>query len=87
MTRVWFIALHVVPAALLVAAEQAVQATRELEDAKLADYIRAHAFTTVVGEIRFVSKGEWGAIARSSGAISEDERMKLLNSRTCPRRS
>jgi branched-chain amino acid transport system substrate-binding protein len=39
--------------------QQAVEATKALDDAELADYIRAHAFTTVVGEIKFVSKGEW----------------------------
>ena len=39
--------------------QQAVEATKALDDAELADYIRAHAFTTVVGEIKFGSKGEW----------------------------
>ena len=39
--------------------QQAVEATKALDDAKLADYIRAHAFTTVVGEIKFGPKGEW----------------------------
>ena len=32
---------------------QAVEATKTLDDAKLGDYIRAHPFTTVVGEVRF----------------------------------
>ena len=39
--------------------QQAVEATKALDDAKLADYIRAHAFATVVGEIKFGPKGEW----------------------------
>lgn len=39
--------------------QQAVKATEALDDAKLADYIRAHAFATVVGEIKFGPKGEW----------------------------
>ena len=39
--------------------QQAVEATKALDDAELADYIRAHAFTTVLGEIKFGSKGEW----------------------------
>jgi branched-chain amino acid transport system substrate-binding protein len=39
--------------------QQAVEATKSLEDAKLGDYIRAHPFTTVVGEVRFNAGGEW----------------------------
>jgi branched-chain amino acid transport system substrate-binding protein len=39
--------------------QQAVEATKALDDAELADYIRAHPFTTVVGEVKFGSKGEW----------------------------
>jgi branched-chain amino acid transport system substrate-binding protein len=39
--------------------QQAVEATRTLDDAKLGDYIRGHPFTTVVGEIRFGAEGEW----------------------------
>jgi branched-chain amino acid transport system substrate-binding protein len=39
--------------------QQAVEATKSLEDAKLGDYIRAHPFTTVVGEVRFNAEGEW----------------------------
>jgi branched-chain amino acid transport system substrate-binding protein len=39
--------------------QQAVEATKALDDAELAEYIRAHAFTTVAGEIKFGSEGEW----------------------------
>jgi branched-chain amino acid transport system substrate-binding protein len=39
--------------------QQAVEATRSLDDANLGDYIRAHSFTTVVGEVEFGPKGEW----------------------------
>ena len=39
--------------------QQAVEATQSLHDAKLGDYIRAHSFTTVVGEVTFGAKGEW----------------------------
>jgi branched-chain amino acid transport system substrate-binding protein len=39
--------------------QQAVEATKTLDDAKLGDYIRAHPFTTVVGEVRFGAEGEW----------------------------
>jgi branched-chain amino acid transport system substrate-binding protein len=39
--------------------QQAVEATKTLDDAKLGDYIRAHPFRTVVGEVRFGAEGEW----------------------------
>jgi branched-chain amino acid transport system substrate-binding protein len=39
--------------------EQAVTATGSLDDSKLADYIHANAFKTIVGEIRFDAQGEW----------------------------
>jgi branched-chain amino acid transport system substrate-binding protein len=39
--------------------QQAVEATKSLDDAKLGGYIRAHPFTTVVGEVRFGPEGEW----------------------------
>jgi branched-chain amino acid transport system substrate-binding protein len=39
--------------------EQAVQATRSLEDDKLADYIRKTTFQTVLGEVKFGKGGEW----------------------------
>ena len=39
--------------------QQAVEATKSLGDAKLGDYIRAHSFTTVVGEVQFGAQGEW----------------------------
>jgi branched-chain amino acid transport system substrate-binding protein len=37
---------------------QAIQATKSLEDAKLADYMRSATFSTVVGDIKFGSNGE-----------------------------
>jgi branched-chain amino acid transport system substrate-binding protein len=39
--------------------QQAVEATKGLDDAKLADYLRDHVFTTVVGDVKFGPKGEW----------------------------
>jgi hypothetical protein len=39
--------------------QQAVEGTKTLDDAKLGDYIRAHPFTTVVGDVRFGAEGEW----------------------------
>jgi branched-chain amino acid transport system substrate-binding protein len=41
--------------------QQAVEATRTLDDARLADYIRGHLFTTVVGDVRFGAEGEWAS--------------------------
>lgn len=39
--------------------EQAVTATKSLDDDKLADYIRKNTFNTVVGDVKFGSDGEW----------------------------
>jgi len=39
--------------------QQAVTATRSLADDKLADYIRANTFKTVVGDVKFGNDGEW----------------------------
>jgi branched-chain amino acid transport system substrate-binding protein len=38
---------------------QAIQATKSLEDQKLADYIRANTFKTVLGDVKFGKGGEW----------------------------
>jgi branched-chain amino acid transport system substrate-binding protein len=37
----------------------AVAATKTIDDAKLADYIRQTTFRTVVGDVKFGAKGEW----------------------------
>ena len=39
--------------------EQAITATKSLDDQKLADYIRANSFKTVLGDIKFGKGGEW----------------------------
>jgi branched-chain amino acid transport system substrate-binding protein len=39
--------------------QQAVEATKGLDDAKLGDYIRANSFKTVVGDVKFGRGGEW----------------------------
>ncbi|MGZ8400742.1 MAG: amino acid ABC transporter substrate-binding protein [Methyloceanibacter sp.] len=39
--------------------QQAVEATKSLDDAKLADYIRANTFKTVLGDVKFGKGGEW----------------------------
>ena len=38
---------------------QAIAATKSLDDQKLADYIRANSFKTVLGDIKFGRGGEW----------------------------
>jgi branched-chain amino acid transport system substrate-binding protein len=39
--------------------QQAIEATKSLDDQKIADYIRANTFKTVLGDIKFGAKGEW----------------------------
>jgi branched-chain amino acid transport system substrate-binding protein len=39
--------------------QQAVEATKSLDDNKLADYIRSNTFKTVLGDIKFGKGGEW----------------------------
>src|ERR1700726_4817195 len=39
--------------------QQAVEATKSLDDGKLADHIGANTFKTVVGDVKFGAKGEW----------------------------
>ena len=41
--------------------EEAVMATRTLDDAVLAEYTHSATFSTVVGEVRFGKGGEWAA--------------------------
>ena len=38
---------------------QAIVGTKSLNDDKLADYIRANTFKTVVGDVKFGKDGEW----------------------------
>jgi len=38
---------------------QAIEATRSLDQQKVADYIRATEFTTIVGKVKFGNNGEW----------------------------
>jgi branched-chain amino acid transport system substrate-binding protein len=39
--------------------EQAIEATKSLDDGKLADHIRKSTFKTTVGDVTFGAKGEW----------------------------
>jgi branched-chain amino acid transport system substrate-binding protein len=39
--------------------QQAITATKSIEDKKLADYIRANTFKTVAGDVKFGKDGEW----------------------------
>lgn len=38
---------------------QAIEGTKSLDQAKLADYLRGHTFPTIAGNIRFGANGEW----------------------------
>jgi branched-chain amino acid transport system substrate-binding protein len=38
---------------------QAVEATKSLDQQKIADYIRSHEFNTIVGKVKFGKNGEW----------------------------
>jgi branched-chain amino acid transport system substrate-binding protein len=38
---------------------QAIEATKSIEDKKLADFIRANTFKTVLGDVKFGKGGEW----------------------------
>jgi branched-chain amino acid transport system substrate-binding protein len=39
--------------------QQAIEATKSLNDQKIADYIRANTFKTVLGDVKFGAGGEW----------------------------
>jgi len=39
--------------------QQAIEATKSLDDQKLADYIRTNTFKTVLGDVKFGKGGEW----------------------------
>jgi len=39
--------------------QQAIEGTKSIDDKKLADYIRANAFKTVLGDVKFGKDGEW----------------------------
>jgi branched-chain amino acid transport system substrate-binding protein len=39
--------------------QQAIEGTKDLDQDKLADYIRGHTFKTIVGDISYGQDGEW----------------------------
>jgi len=39
--------------------QQAIEGAKSIDDKKLADYIRANTFKTVLGDIKFGADGEW----------------------------
>jgi len=45
--------------AMMQVLEQAVEATKGLDQKKLTDYAHAHEFDTIVGKVRFGADGEW----------------------------
>ena len=40
---------------------QAIEATKSIDDGKLADYFRSNTFKTIIGDVTFGKDGEWAA--------------------------
>ena len=41
--------------------QQAIEASRSIDDATLAAYLGSHVFKTVIGDVAFSKDGEWAA--------------------------
>jgi branched-chain amino acid transport system substrate-binding protein len=67
--------------------QQAVEATKSLNDAKLGGYIRVHSFRTVVGDVEFGAQGEWAQSRVLQVQYQNIKDTRLLSSRICPHRS
>jgi branched-chain amino acid transport system substrate-binding protein len=67
--------------------QQAVEASKTLDDTNLADDLREHSFTTAVRDVKFGAKGEWAQPRVLQVQYQNIRDTTLLNSRTCPRRS
>ena len=39
--------------------QQAVEGTKSIDDAKLADYLKSHEFKTIMADVKFGKDGEW----------------------------
>ncbi len=39
--------------------QQAVEGTKSVDDAKLADYLESHEFKTIMADVKFGKDGEW----------------------------
>ena len=50
---------------------QAIEGTKSLDQQKLADYIRANEFSTIVGKVKFGKNGEWAKGAHAHGPVPE----------------
>ena len=67
--------------------QQAIEATKSLDDEKLADYIRANTFKTVVGDVKFGARASGREVARAAGAVPERQgQRRRRSSRTSPPR-
>ena len=53
--------------------QQAIEATKSLDDQKLADYIRTSTFQTVLGDVKFGRGRRMGAVARAAGPVPEHQ--------------
>jgi branched-chain amino acid transport system substrate-binding protein len=66
---------------------QAITQTKSIEDKKLADYIRANTFKTVLGDVKFGKDGEWAQSRvlqiQFHGVKSNDvEQFRTMNTQT-----
>jgi branched-chain amino acid transport system substrate-binding protein len=67
--------------------QQAIEGTKSLDDKKLADYIRANTFKTVLGDVKFGRDGEWAQPRmlqiQFHGVKSNDvEQFRTMNTQT-----
>jgi branched-chain amino acid transport system substrate-binding protein len=67
--------------------QQAIEGTKSLDDKKLADYIRATTFKTVLGDVKFGRDGEWAQPRmlqiQFHGVKSNDvEQFRTMNTQT-----
>ena len=51
---------------------QAIETTKGLDQQKVADYIRATEFSTIVGKVKFGKNGEWAQGRTPHGPVPED---------------
>jgi branched-chain amino acid transport system substrate-binding protein len=67
--------------------QQAITATKSIEDKKLADYIRASTFKTVLGDVKFGKDGEWAQsrvlqIQFHDAKSNDVEQFRAMNTQT-----
>ena len=56
--------------------QQAVEGTKSIDDAKLADYLHSHEFKTIMADVKFGKEGEWTRVGHAPGAVSRPDRCR-----------